>query len=343
METTRIIRLAPGIERERSGDEVTQIAVLDEGRPENIRVSFEVAFKRHFRESRAMLAERREPGVLLAAVAPGAGLFAHVWLKADEGVRAATVGRHSRADFYLPGDAELSLPNLVVLVRLVDGRPHVRVVDLRSGGGLELEDGTPVGGLRAEGPVFFGAARYDFFCFPTPVDPPWGDDPEAVWASLPPRTVQGEPVAPDARLDAERHRRLAVAQVLRPETGVTLLGRPLGFRDLALGAAEPEAGVLHIVGDDREERIRVDRASIRRGLVIGRYSRCDNTVDLDEGCLRLSRVHALVVEEGGQVWLVDTASTNGTWIGERAVSVVCLKDGVTARLPGLGTLRWEPR
>ncbi|MDF1562304.1 MAG: FHA domain-containing protein [Deltaproteobacteria bacterium] len=343
MSTTRIIRLAPGILREKRGDEVTQVALLDHARPENIRVDFKVAFERHFAANREMLLEQAEPGVLLAAVAPGAGLCARLWLRATDTLRAATVGRHSRADFYLPGDSELSLRHLAVMVRLVEGRPRLRVVDLRSGGGLELEDGTPVGGFTADGPVFFAAARYNFFCFPTPAAPAWPDDVQAAWSSLPAREVESDPEAREARLAAERQRRLAVAAEVLPVSRVTLMGRPLGFRELSPSETEDAEGTLLIEGEDRVEQITAGPSALHRGLVIGRYSRCDNTVELGEDCLRLSRVHALVVKEGEGVWVIDTASTNGCWIGDRAVSVSRLDDGTRVEMPGLGQLTWRHR
>jgi len=136
---------------------------------------------------------------------------------------------------------------------------------------------------------------------------------------------------------------MAVAAEILPRSRVTLLGGPVGFRELSPEQTEDAEGSLLIEGDDRIEQISASPSALRRGLVIGRYSRCDNTVELGEECLRLSRVHALVVSEGEGVWVVDTASTNGSWVGDRSVSVARLDDGTSVRMPGLGLLTWRRR
>jgi hypothetical protein len=57
--------------------------------------------------------------------------------------------------------------------------------------------------------------------------------------------------------------------------------------------------------------IRCTRDAVLRGVVLGRYTRCDRTTAIaDEE--RVSRVHALVFAARGALWVVDTASTCGT-------------------------------
>jgi len=47
--------------------------------------------------------------------------------------------------------------------------------------------------------------------------------------------------------------------------------------------------------------------------VLGRYSRCDRTTALAEDS-GVSRVHALLFSADDALWVVDTASTAGTWV-----------------------------
>jgi hypothetical protein len=53
----------------------------------------------------------------------------------------------------------------------------------------------------------------------------------------------------------------------------------------------------------------VSDEQLDRGLLFGRYERCQLPLDGDDA---LSRVHLFVVRVDDRVWAIDTASTNGT-------------------------------
>ena len=87
-------------------------------------------------------------------------------------------------------------------------------------------------------------------------------------------------------------------------------------------------------------------AALRRGILLGRYSRCDVAHLLGEHSI--SRAHALLLEVEGDVWLFDTASTEGTYarrLGERAREIRAVRlDSIDRAVLGEGraSLSWEP-
>lgn len=52
-------------------------------------------------------------------------------------------------------------------------------------------------------------------------------------------------------------------------------------------------------------------------ISIGRREGCDICLSYDS---QVSREHALVVVDGEQIWLEDTGSTNGTFIGDQRIT-----------------------
>lgn len=73
-------------------------------------------------------------------------------------------------------------------------------------------------------------------------------------------------------------------------------------------------------GEGKDEKIwqkaylRVCRSDFIKGALIGRYERCmAASISMREDGF-LSRVHALVIEKKGMLWLLDAGSTNGTLV-----------------------------
>ncbi len=85
----------------------------------------------------------------------------------------------------------------------------------------------------------------------------------------------------------------------------------------------------------------LDKSHLLRGFLIGRSGRCDAPGEQLQTST-LSRVHAAVFAFGSEVWLVDTASSNGIAAHNASrVSVVRVEEGLTL---SLGTaLRLEMR
>jgi hypothetical protein len=80
--------------------------------------------------------------------------------------------------------------------------------------------------------------------------------------------------------------------------------------------------------------VRTSARELRRGLLLGRYERCDRAwiFENDHG---VSRVHALLIERRGELFVIDVGSTNGTRIfdwGTGDVRLELLEDHYVHRL-----------
>jgi hypothetical protein len=205
---------------------------------------------------------------------------------------ALVVGRHPQCD--VSGLQHASLRHALVLCwpRASRGRHPLEVLDLRSGTGLVLSRGQRVGRISSPGPVRFGVGSDEVTLLHAsagarfPVDFP--DDLDG-WAELEERVAMGmtRPVHEPGFEDTN-------ASVVVRFGG--------GYRRLIDGARVDLAGCL-VVQTTEEE--------LRRGLLLGRYARCDSSAHLarDE---HISRVHALAIVRGGKMYVVDVGSSNGT-------------------------------
>jgi hypothetical protein len=109
--------------------------------------------------------------------------------------------------------------------------------------------------------------------------------------------------------------------------------------------ADDEAvwGQLRIEAGGHTYRIPVGRDSVGRGVLVGRYERCDVGELTGLFDSRLSRVHLLLWAHGDSLFAVDTASTNGCFVDGNEVRLARLLPGRTLVLgEGLAGLRWLP-
>ena len=100
-----------------------------------------------------------------------------------------------------------------------------------------------------------------------------------------------------------------------------------------LREGEDRAGALVVRSGARRRRLALGPTALRRGVLLGRYARCDSA-----GVLRstdLSRVHLFVLEVAERIWAFDTASTHGVsldLLGDSPARVVELSVGQVAIL-----------
>ena len=109
-----------------------------------------------------------------------------------------------------------------------------------------------------------------------------------------------------------------------------------------IGEDEPGLGMLRIHSEQGRSKIVVGARAVSAGVLFGRYERCDNdgVTALSNG--RISRVHVLLLALGADVYAIDVASTNGTWVGGKEQRVVPLRYGCHLVLgEGLATLEWQ--
>lgn len=227
------------------------------------------------------------PGLAVIAIDEHTGRYAGSKLvRAAIGRHVAlTVGRHDRCDLFLADHPDLALRQLVILIDPVRSfardaaAVRYRVLDLRTAHGFTDELGRPLRGLCAEGPAIVHCAGYVIFVLPLGDPTDWPADAYDAWSIVPER-------------------------VYLREAGPRDTGMMLALRDVA-GVIELAGGIL-AVGSD----------TLRDGLLLGRYLRCDGARYIDDD-IQLSRVHLLLLEVDGTLLAIDTASIHGVRVAGR--------------------------
>lgn len=87
----------------------------------------------------------------------------------------------------------------------------------------------------------------------------------------------------------------------KTKTGAVVYRDQGGFRRRYASHPLPEDPVI----------VSCSEEDLRRGLLLGRYRRCDGANELIRSD-KVSRVHAMLVTRRGRTWLIDVGSTNGT-------------------------------
>ena len=312
--------------------------------------TFEELFRAHYPALRALLDGRARPGLALLVASPD-GIEASGWFAAqDAAVSSLIVGRHGSADVFLPSDTRLSLRHLVLLLRRNqdEGPAGFRVLSLRTPVATVDEENTPLEALEARGPVLLRTASLALLLFPTGgAVQTWPEDPEAAWSKIPPRLyvektpagprpepapgVGARPVGPVAPADADPG----------PATLVSTFPGPI-FPSLTLEEDEPARGELLVTSPCGRVGVRLGPHASRRGVLLGRYDRCDTAGLPVLSDPALSRVHLLVLEVDKALYGIDTASRNGTWCGAERVRAVRIQPGLRLSLAGKAAVEWRP-
>ncbi|HUL77105.1 MAG TPA: FHA domain-containing protein [Vicinamibacteria bacterium] len=343
---TRVLWSRRQLDRDGAPNDATLVAFVRRGLGRPPGGSFEELFRRHYPAIRSLLDGRREPGLALLAVGSDA-IEASGWFAAKDGeINALIVGRHSHADIFLPGDRRLSLRHLAVVLhaREAGAAPAFRVLDLRTPLAFTDEEGSPLEAVEAKGPVLLRCASVGLLLFPTGgAVRPWPEDPAAAWSRVPPRLcVEKTPagsspgqaanagawVAPPASAD------WSCATLVRTLRGPVLLSP-------AIEGSEPARGELLVTSSEGRVAVRVDSRAARRGLLLGRYDRCDTAGVPVLSHPSLSRVHLLVLEIDGTLYAIDTASRNGSRCGGEPVRVTRIRPGLPVSLAGKATVEWR--
>ncbi|MCC6746714.1 MAG: hypothetical protein IT371_03590 [Deltaproteobacteria bacterium] len=316
---------------------------------------FPEAFASAYEGLRHLTAQAGVPGLAVAAV-DGTGLVATAYLKVKrDTVTSVVLGRHSQADILLGADPSLSLRHLlaVLLPRPEGGDLRFRLMDLRTGIGFLDEHGRKMQALEAEGPMFVSCGRYALFLLTSDsFGGLWPDDAAEAWSCLPERIYFGEqeagarPVAPVGRGAPRRNVRTPVGGVplssSRNSTFITPIEPPVeAFENLVADGEEP-AGRLRFLSPGQRGELVLGASVLRRGLLFGRYERCDGR-GLFHADYTVSRVHLLLLELAGALYALDTASTNGVTHLGKPQRIVRLDFGTAIVLGTHGSVfEWGP-
>lgn len=283
----------------------------------------------------------RKRGALILAFDDHKVALGQAWLAASlDRTRAAIFGRHSMCNVAVPPDHDrVSLRHLAILVRaLSHTEVRIRVLDLHTKAGFKDESGRVLQAVASEGSMFLRVGGVTLVILVTDESSPVADDPEDQYACLPERIFleerEGTAGEPEPRRLVIASSAQSAATVVRSKLG------PVAAVGALLSEDERPFGTLTIRTSGGSARKPIGPSIVERGLLVGRYARCDVGMAVDEDS-RLSRVHLLVVREGDQVIAVDTASVNGTLVGERSILVEPLTDGLVLDLGGEMTLSWH--
>lgn len=365
---TRVIHLQEGQERGDARNLRTAVVVGQGPAAERSPLDLLAAV---WRDVRAVIGSLGAPGVAVVAVdGQRRRVAGSMCIAAKPGqVNAGVVGRHGQCDLFLEGDGALSLRHLVVLVDPLRGWDdpgaapgwdvRYRLIDLRTSAGFRDEDGRQLEAATVEGPAFVFVGRYALFCFPTGAADAWPEDAAAAVAALPPRLYSDERDAEPDRWRRGRHARrgdnpwaegsnVAGDSELADRrssviTRVTSVSGPARARVDDPGVGDELLGTIEVQSRLGQDQVRVGAQSAERGLLLGRYRRCDTAGATSLSLEKISRVHLLVVRVGDELWAIDTASTNGVAVAGSGVRVHRLQAGEELALAdGAGAVRWRP-
>lgn len=379
MVKTRVIHLQEGQDRAEARN--LRTAVLVGGSPAHHALlkpngALDV-LSRVWRDVRSVIVGLGAPGVAVIAVDTSKLRVAgSMCIAAKPGqVNAGIIGRHGQCDLFLEGDGALSLRHLVVLVDPMTawdqpgaGGPgswevRYRLIDLRTATGFRDEAGRQLEAATVEGPAFVYIGRYALFCFPTGDADAWPEDGPSAIRAMPERLYADERDAEPDRWRRGRHARgdhwaegsnvvdpvdlkdgaKSKASVSAIITRVTSITGPARARVDDLGAGDELLGTLEVQSKLGHDEVRVGAGSAARGMLLGRYSRCDTAGATSLSLEKISRVHLLVVRVGDDLWAIDTASTNGMEARGSDVRVHRLQPGEALTLAdGAGTVQWRP-
>jgi len=243
----------------------------------------------------------------------------------------AVVGRHTQCGLVLSEDPFVALRHVLVRsIPLPAGGVALRMVDLHTGVGFVLPDGSRHTSIFAEGPVAVALGEYALVALPSEsrgdelpgeLPAPVVDMPSAVRDELQVVAAAMSPYRVDARpINRTSH----ITLMSRP----VMVGEPLPPSVGRLTSGGRYALTLVRVG--RSATVMVNEEDLVRGVVIGRSEKCHTEMLRRITDESTSRVHILVMREGPVVYAYDLASTQGTYVNGMPARRVILSDGGTS-------------
>lgn len=347
MSLTRVVRARPGLQRDTEGNDRTRIGLLKSAPlgPPDAKALFEAKY----RGIREAWARYDKQGIVVFAFDERDDPIGELWLESSfDKTRAGIIGRHSMCDLMVPRDhTGVSLRHLVVLTRaLGPDEVRTRLIDLATGVAFMDEAGRTLQAVTTEGPLFVRTATADLMILPTP-ERNLPDAASDAYGCLPERVFFDEIeglAAPRPRHVIDLPGDLAeFASVTSNQTIVRARGGPVVTAKELCREEEPPTGWLTLRSGGAATRRAVGDAALARGILIGRYSRCDLGAIPDDTSSELSRVHVLLVKDGDDMLAIDTASTNGTTIGGRMKRIAKLEDGDVVELANDLQVVWNTR
>ncbi len=261
----------------------------------------------------------------------GAAFACNTLIASDENSDAfAVVGRHTQCAIVLTEDPFVALRHVLVRsIALPAGGLAIRVLDLHTGRGFVLPDGTTRTSIFAEGPIAIAIGEYALVALPTEtkgdelpgempapvVDTPPAvrDQLEALALAMSPYRINARPMNRMSRITLMPSP-VMVGEPMAPSLGRLATG---GHYALTLSRAGRSATVILCDQD------------LERGVIIGRSEKCHAEQLRRITDENTSRTHVLVLREGDVVAAYDLASTQGTYLNRLAARRIVLSESTT--------------
>jgi len=305
--------------------------------------AMEKIFSHHYGPLKPLLEATYSDGYLLAAVHDNDELTAHARL-APGGDMCATVivGRHKRAHLQLDRDPTIALRHLHVRLTRFGDQRHIAVLDLKTGQGFELDGHGICRSAIADGALFLRIGGYALMLLPGSAEP-WPDDPSQAWERVAAASVDDRRQLHSGSLAPPVPRSSSSKVAFHEISQIHILPGASGMLRVPDGEALPEetVGVLTVLKEDDEVTYAVTSEHLERGLLLGRYRRCDVGSREMRSLGVISRVHLLIIREGERILALDTASTNGTSINGVGTGIADLGDEAEIKLGVRSTVRWK--
>jgi hypothetical protein len=232
------------------------------------------------------------------------------------------VGRHTACHAVLEGDATIALRHMLVRSTILDdGCPRLSLLDLESGIGFVLPDGTRQRSITATGPLAIAVGAYSIVAVPAGV-------------ALPEQMPAPAYVGKDGQ--APRATRHALSRITLMPSALLLSERPTQHV-LANAVVASRAYELTLSAPSGRASVYLSEGELERGVLIGRALKCldaELRSILNSG---ISRVHLLLLRDGGDCRAFDLASTQGTYQDGRPIRETRLEDGGTRLALGTTT------
>ena len=243
----------------------------------------------------------------------------------EKEIKSLILGRHTQCPLRLT-DPHVSLRHLVLILYPKHVDFQYQLIDLNSGAGFTVDD-KPCSSVWANGTAFLRILKYNLiFIAPEQVD--WNVDDKQIIQQLTERIYEGNseprfaakaieiegPLQPKEAEDSSSFRTDNTSRInYKPP--------PVWLKD---STNEIPRAELKIHFQQKQKHILIDEIQLERGVLIGRYERCGIFFSSHDEYNPISRVHCLLISIHGVIYIIDTASTNGTTVAHQPIQQCAL-------------------
>ena len=240
-------------------------------------------------------------------------------------IKSIILGRHTQCPLRLT-DPHVSLRHLVLILYPQNINFQYQLIDLNSNTGFTVDDKVCLS-MWANGTAFIRIFQYNLiFIAPTQVD--WQVDNAQIIKQLTERIYEGSPVP---RIASKAIKIEGPEELKEPQESdstdfentsrITFKLPPVWLKD---STTELPRAEIKIHFKQNRKHILIDESQLERGILVGRYERCGIFFSSHDEYNPISRVHCLFISINGVMYVIDTASTNGTSVAHKPIQQCAL-------------------